>query len=511
MKRLLLITAVAISVFNCTYAQGLRVYRTNGTTQMFSAEEVDSVVFFDQESGAEEYIRTRVEQKQYLEKTALELMDMTPSSDFKRLGELSTYFNDTYADYDWSRMETWMQDILDEAKEATGLVDHTSKTDSWEDLYDGATYNCFYDSYYTNYKSLLVASNFVGHFTAKNNKWVWTWADDLQLIFKDGNGEQCVLSVTTDGDVKTVHAMDLDDYVKYESEYEIDSSTYNSYYKDYYDRVSYTLGIPEKVTVTLTQGDTKLVETILTVDLKSLDGEEFDFSKDALSLTCRTKFYNGYVTDIKNVAYSGNNSAAASFVVSKNGQALISMGCSASLSDIPSICASTLTRDDFDLDNYDVDYTTAKNAFVSVDILGKVQITGAMSDVRKYSDYMNKAYDNDEEEKTFKSYVSQANDLTKIYMFFDGTTTKQAKVVMEPFCDESWSGYEYWDAEPVLTFSDGSSYCTFGTFFSETDFKKTSDTFGKLIDNYVDLFGIEHDEEADDEIEFNTDDTVPTR
>jgi len=494
-KLLLLATAVVLSAFGCAYAQGVRVYRSNGTTQMFRAEEVDSVIFFEKETGKEEYIRTPAEQKQYLEKTALELMDMMPSSDFDRLGELSAYFNDTYADYDWSRVETWAEDILDNAKDATGMTGHTTEVDSFVDAWSGRTYRYFLDTYYTNYKSLLVASNFVGHFTAKNGKWVWTWADDLQFIFKDKNGEQCVLAVVTEGDVKKVHAADLDSYVKSESSYEDAGNSENMYHKEYYDRNAYTLGVPEKVTVTLTQGDTKLAEATVNVDLKSLSGEEFDFSKDAITASCATNFYNGYTAEVRNAAYSGNSSAAASFVLSKGSKALVSMGCAASLSDIPAINASSVTRDDFDMDNYDVDNTTAKNVFVSVDILGKVQITGTVSDVRKYVDYANKAQDNDTDERTFKSYVSQANGLTDIYMFFDGTATKQAKVVAEGFCGESWDGKECWEAEPVLTFFDGSSYSTFGAFFSETDFKKTTDVFEDLLDKYIDLFGIDSGED----------------
>lgn len=91
--------------------------------------------------------------------------------------------------------------------------------------------------------------------------------------------------------------------------------------------------------------------------------------------------------------------------------------------------------------------------------------------------------------------MSQANGLTDIYMFFDGTATKQAKVVVEGFCSESWNGKEYWEAEPVLTFFDGSSYSTFGAFFSETDFKKTTDVFEDLLDKYIDLFGIDSGED----------------
>ena len=42
-----------------------------------------------------------LEQKQYLEKVALEFMDQMPASDFRTIADLATYFKDTYCeDYD---------------------------------------------------------------------------------------------------------------------------------------------------------------------------------------------------------------------------------------------------------------------------------------------------------------------------------------------------------------------------------------------------------------------------
>ena len=59
---------------------------------------------------------------------------------------------------------------------------------------------------------------------------------------------------------------------------------------------------------------------------------------------------------------------------------------------------------------------------------------------------------------------------------------------MEPFEERDWN-YSYWDAEPVLTFSDGSSYSTFEAFFNDKDFKTTVDAFKTFADKYADLMG----------------------
>ena len=100
---------------------------------------------------------------------------------------------------------------------------------------------------------------------------------------------------------------------------------------------------------------------------------------------------------------------------------------------------------------------------------------------------MESANDNKDNEKNFKSYITQANSLLDLNLFYDGKAVKQASVKFEPFAGESWGSYQYWDAEPVLYFYDGSSYSTFEAFFNDKDFKSVIDTFKGLADKYAAL------------------------
>ena len=59
------------------------------------------------------------------------------------------------------------------------------------------------------------------------------------------------------------------------------------------------------------------------------------------------------------------------------------MGASADVNDIPSVNVSAFSSESFDEDNYDFDKVNGKNAYVKLDILGKVLIQGTLSDVRK--------------------------------------------------------------------------------------------------------------------------------
>ncbi len=418
------------------------------------------------------------DQKEYLETVALEFMDMMPSSDFRDIAELGKYIAETYGDdYNWDNVGDWAEDAFNAAREALGTKTTESETEKW------GSYTYKYNYIYTNYKALLMASNFTGHFTARNGRWELEKANDLQFIFTDKRSQQCVLKLETSGSVKKVYAYNVDDWKDYE--YDSNGSTYTS--NDYYDRTQCTIGIPEKIVVTLTQGGSQVVKTTVNIDLGSISGEEFDISKNSVTLSSLIELNNGYKFDVSRVAYTANTNASVSFVMSKNGTSLVTMGASADVFDIPSVNVSAFSSDSFDGDNYDFDKANGKKAYVKLDILGKVQIQGTLSDVRKFADYLEDASDNDGDEKNFKSYINQANALADVNLFYDGKNVKQAAIKLEPFADESWNGRTYWEVEPVVYFFDGSSYSTFEAFFNEKDFKKTIDTFKALANKYADL------------------------
>lgn len=418
------------------------------------------------------------DQKEFLEKVALEFMDMTPASDFDDIADLCMFINDTYVeDYDWDNVEDWAQDSFDAAREALGSVTTEKETETWGRY----TYN--YNYIYAEYKALLMASNFTGHFTAKNGRWELEKANDLQFIFTDKRGQKCVLKLETSGSVKKVFVMNIEDWMDYES----NSSGYTYTYNEYYDRTKCTIGVPEKIVVTLTQNGKQVAEATLKTDLGSISGEEFDISKNNLSLSFALELNNGYNFEASKVAYTANTSASIVSSITKNKTTLVSMGISADINNIPSVNVSAFSSDSFDEDDYNFDDINAKNVYVKFDVLGKVQIQGTLSDVRKFVDYLEDADDNDNNEVNYKSYIEHANSLADINMFYNGNNVKQATIKLEPFAEETWNGRTYWDMEPVIYFYDGSSYSTFEAFFNDKDFKITIDTFKKLANKYADL------------------------
>ena len=415
---------------------------------------------------------TPLEQKEYLDVIARGFMDKTPASDFNEISKLCNHISNTYTDnYDWDEVGDWGSEIFESLKESLGTTDKEQEKYSWGE----------YNYIYTNYKALVMASNFKGQFKAIGNKWELSKADDLQFIFSDQYGKECVLKLVTSGNVKKVFIGNIDEWVDYNSDYT------NDYYisNDYYDRTQLTVGVPENIVVTLTQGGSQVVKVTVKLNIGDLSNDKFDLSKNQLTASTLVELNNGYKFNVSQVAYKGNNQTSVSFDMSKNGESLASVAFSSDISGIPSCNIDAMVSGN--IDEEDFNNSNMKNVYVKLDIMGKLQIQGTLSDVRKFTDYINEADDNDDDEKTFKSYVNQANSLANFNLFYDGKSTKQATVTLEAFEEESWNGMKYWYMEPMLNFYDGSSYSTFDAFFNDKDFKSVIDAFEKLADNYASL------------------------
>jgi hypothetical protein len=223
------------------------------------------------------------------------------------------------------------------------------------------------------------------------------------------------------------------------------------------------------------------------IDLNSVPSNEFNLAEDNLTVSALVDLANGYKADVSNVTYQANSKVIVKAEISKNSTPLITVSASSDISGIPSVNVSAFTEPDFDSDNYNKDNANAKDAFAKIDILGKLQVQGKFSDVRKFADYINKAEKAEYEESEFKSYINQANGLMDLNVFYDNSAVKQATVKLEPFMKTKYNGTSKWKAEPVLEFYDGSSYSTFSAFFNEDDFQSVVNEFNDLIKRYKNL------------------------
>ena len=421
------------------------------------------------------------EQKQYLEKVANDFMGLMPASDFKQMADLARYVEKTYVDkYKWNDVEDWAKNCFDVAVK---LVGQRVQRDSSGYHSEYGKYDYLTNHYYNEYQGMLIAANFCSHFTAEGGRWTRTNADDLQFIFNDQNGQQCVLRLATSGNVVFVNCPKVknskSDWYNYlQGDVYKYVSTYN------HDSYYITVGIPERIEATLTQGGQTLVKTTVSINLSGVNNNEFNTLASSLTLNTLTELNNGYSFNVSQVAYSANK-ASVDFTMTKNGSAMITLAASSDISGLPSCNLSAFERaDDVVSKN-----SNATNGYAKVDILGKVQLQGSIKNVRQFVNYIVDANDNKYDEAQFKSYVNQANSVIDLNIFYDNTAALQGTVKLEPFKKQAeWSGSkDKWRAEPVIYFGDGSSYSTFSAFFNEKDFQQVIDSFKALANQYANL------------------------
>ncbi len=390
---------------------------------------------------------TSYEQKQKLESIAKELMNKVPSSDFNDLTNLASYVKQHYVEndaFDHSAVTDWFDDLIDGC---TDFVSH--KTENHYGWYEDVTY----------YNRLITLSNFTGHFTAGSNKWSYSKANDLQFEFTDENGQQCVLSIKQEGNVKKAYITDEDDW--YDYNYEGNNSI------EYINRYKYYVNVPERVVVTLTQGGATRVSSVTKIDISQFNGPEYDLSRDGVDLTT-TNTVNDYTWTVERAAFSGTKGTASLKGYMKKGDTVMF-----------SIDASgeglKLTSDD--------ELKEAGTVKVNVDVLGKMQIKATCSNPKELSRLLDKANQNDEDQRTFESCIAQANSLIDCTVYYDGKSVEQAKVKFEAFKESGYYSYYYY--EPALFFNDNSSYAvSFDDYFDETSFKSVIDMFEDLLRGY---------------------------
>ena len=314
------------------------------------------------------------------------------------------------------------------------------------------------------YNRILQLSNFTGHFTAEKGTWKKTNANDLQFNFTDQNGKACNITIASSGNLKKAYVGTTEDW--------------NGWYKDdktdqYIEEIEQYeeyIMVPEQITVTLTQGGTKQIETIVNIDHSAFNGPEADLAKDGLVTNVTAKVAD-FTWVVQRAEYSSKNKNAAVNGYMKKGNTTM----------------LTFSADANKLDVTNEAFNDAGTANVSIDVLGQMQIKGSCSDVKKYVELLDNADENDENESAFKGYINQANNLLNISVYYDKGSVQQASIKLIPMLYESkWSSYKYWYTDPAVYFNDGTSY-SFENYFNEKDFRSVIDVFNDIIRGYEDL------------------------
>lgn len=403
-------------------------------------------------------VSTPEEQKKVLEQTAIAVMDEVAASNFENVADLAEYLVEEYSEdnYDYSNIEEWAEECYD------ALARTFVNTEVEEDYYEDGEWSWGWVYIYDHYKVVCAASNFTGKFEAVKDTmgmWQYTEADDLSFHVQDAQGKPCVLRLATSGQTKLVHLFGEYDWV--------DDSYGNDVDTTYYDVNDWYVHIPEVLDITLTQDGDELAKVSYKVDLSSIEGDEFDLSKDKLNMTAAIEF-NGYSLVVDNCKYAPKNGTAVAANFKKGNKSLISLEASADID---------VTNDAFN---------GSKNNKVEIDVMGVVQVKGAIdSDVydllEAYEDaiYADSVAD-------FRNHLDRINELVDLNLYYYNSSTPAAKFELRLFESEDVDYEEYWYIEPVIVFNDETSYAL-GEYFNEEDFEKLLNAIEKLVNDYDDL------------------------
>jgi len=475
-------------------------------------------------------------QKDYLDKIGTAFMDEFKAENMTEVIDLINYINDKNSEkgsiskssdsdeWDWSAVEDWADNCM-EALVTTSLGNAKEKDYGYKYSYQGYNvegtdivfewYNSFgsdggqyYDVISGDYESLTedqisklrqieinynvvyyndlnktsrlyTAAQYKGDFELVGNKWEYTKSDGLQFKFTDDQGKTCVLKLETSGNTTTVYggcSKDIDgDTRKRESKV-----TWNA------DKTVATLDVtttcngekeeslievPEVVTVTLTRDGKDILQVITKTDLEVASQMEYNINKDSYAASTTVKILDYAFTAQKFNYSSKANSGEAIFSISHGNSKLLEMKGSAT------------AKFDMDEDDvYDVEFQSGEGS-IAIDILGKVQLKGSLTDADKFFDALEEAEDNENNADKCKQAIEKANKYIDLSLYFCNGSAKQAKVVLEPIEEEEWDGETYWTYNWAIQFEDGTRFA-FDDYVGENDFMGIRDLFDAMEEEY---------------------------
>lgn len=408
---------------------------------------------------------TPEEHKKRLEEISLALIDEVAATNFEEIQDLATYLCVEYSEdnYDYEDLEEWAEECYDALSRT--FISESSESDEWSNWT------------YRYYNTIVKFSNYTGKFEAKNGKWKYTEAKDLSFHVTDDKGNPCVLRLTTSGDTKKAY---------FGEEWSYTGSYYdeNDKYNYGYDIDNIYVYVPEKITVSLEQNKKTLAKANVKIDLSSMSGEEFNLTNDKYNVTGEFEF-NGYSVELEKCKYAPEKGSAVAANFKKGSKSLVKASVSADL--------------DVSNDNF---YGSTNNA-VSIDVMGEIQIKGTITgDITEMAKELDKAYDNETNEKVFKEAIEKVNNLFDVKLYYNNSKTASATFKLMVFLDDRSYNNLYWDCELAIVFDDGTSYSV-EEFFNEKDFKNVIKAFERLIEDYIDLV-----DEIEDEVyeDMNNDD-----
>lgn len=437
-----------------------------------------------------------VKQKEFIEDAAIDLLNLFPAQNFESQISLGQDIQKICDTYRWDNVEGWADDALKTCQ--TLLTQYSEKTgESFSYYNNGYQSYGVKNIYYVNtsiYSELLKVSNFKGHFVANNRGWDYSPSEGLQFDFKDKDGNECAIVLSTEGDTTSVKIPSVHAYYGYDiSSEEVDDTLYH-YLRSYHDKYNIQLVIPEIITLSLSRSGTSVVKLTLKTKFGSLTDDSYlDFSTSVIGIHSELQMDNGYKFVADNVLYKGNENVLVQAHAYKDEDELLSFEVSGAIQGLPQLLFTDEGEDAFKKyfqEDIKTDRSDVSDLNIKIDIHKKIQIAGSVTSLRKLLEYNDKANEFEMEENKFKQYVSSINETIDMGLYFNGYNTRQAIVNMEAFPKSRWyAGLERveWDMRPVIVLSDGSQTSTFDDYFDEREFSKLIRVYESLLDDYEEM------------------------
>lgn len=401
-------------------------------------------------------IYTPEENKEIIENAVNEVVDLISKDDVQKLKDFFVSVNEAVENCDAEALDAWAEEAVNKIEQ------YSEKYATKADVILEETMIAVFD---------LAAFN--GHLELKDNKWVCTKADDLQIKMKDSRGNDCVLSLVSSGKKARVNVTDIVDVYEYkDQDYDGDGiisdwekGGYNNENGDYVagqKRCSnITVVMPEKTVMTVTCGKEKYIDAQLNTSFNAngpfVEGDYVINDKAAnaaiatMSLSFDVLGYKFAIDDISAKAGKGN----IEFSVTKGKVKMLS---------------AHVWTDMYKFSQDDVEINTVN---MSISLIDAVRIEGTL-DIKA----MRKIEFDYENEAAFKKAVEQLNTTIDLSVY-TASDAKQATIKFEPFFDGEW-----WDFEPVIVFEDGTSYA-FDEYFDEKSFSEAIEKLESIFELFV--------------------------
>lgn len=398
---------------------------------------------------------TPTEQKKFIENTAKEFKDLCKPADQSELVNFLMDFADEFEDFDFEDMD-YAPRNSNVGKEMGQMLKSIRKSDWF-----GVTRSIQNVSY--------SVADFTGIFEPdyKNKCWKKT-ADSSNIIYRcKVNGKDAEISaVLTGGEYS-------ESFITWDYDYNYNTGRYEDI------EIRNTVRVPRNVKFSLVYNSKTLAEGTVVTDYVKGSSAVADVNVTLANLNVVSS------ANLNNSECKANYRVKIGGQVILNGEAVLTGN---HLCDLDYI--QNLYDDDdnyFDDDYDDPAWGLFSTGGFNANILNRMYIAGSCNDIASLLKVCGNA--DDESESEMKNMVNYINSNVKADFYLGGATEPTGKFTwrLNKYSYNWGYTYTYWEAEPLVSFSDGTTY-SFEQYFSEDNFEDVVEMYESLVKTYKSFF-----------------------